>query len=99
MLVNDPGLQDSTVFNGRALTYYGRWTYKLEEAARRGAVGAILLHTAESATYGWDVVRGSWRWGHSSPTSRWRRGSRSPRGWPTTPRKPPPPGPGPTPNP
>src|SRR5213083_975380 len=60
MLVNDPGLQDSTVFNGRAMTYYGRWTYKLEEAARRGAVGAILLHTAESATYGWDVVRGSW---------------------------------------
>src|SRR5881409_2717049 len=60
MLVNDPGLQDSTVFNGRALTYYGRWTYKLEEAARRGALGAILVHTAESATYGWDVVRGSW---------------------------------------
>jgi len=60
MLVNDPGLQDSTIFNGRALTYYGRWTYKLEEAARRGALGAILVHTAESATYGWDVVRGSW---------------------------------------
>src|SRR5256712_6398969 len=60
MLVNDPGLQDSTIFNRRALTYYVRWTYKLEEAARRGAVGAILLHTAESATYGWDVVRGSW---------------------------------------
>ncbi len=60
MLVNDPGLQDSSVFNGRALTYYGRWTYKLEEAARRGALGAILVHTTESATYGWDVVRGSW---------------------------------------
>ena len=60
MLVNDPGLQDSTIFNGRALTYYGRWTYKLEEAARRGALGAILVHTTESATYGWDVVRGSW---------------------------------------
>ncbi len=60
MLVNDPGLQDSTVFNGRALTYYGRWTYKLEEAARRGALGAILVHTTESATYGWDVVRSSW---------------------------------------
>ncbi|HYT70912.1 MAG TPA: M28 family peptidase [Gemmatimonadales bacterium] len=60
MLVNDPGLQDSTVFNGRALTYYGRWTYKLEEAARRGALGAILVHTTESATYPWDVVRGSW---------------------------------------
>src|SRR5256885_11961190 len=40
MLVNDPGLQDSTIFNGRALTYYGRWTYKLEEAARRGALGS-----------------------------------------------------------
>jgi len=60
MLVNDPGLQDSTIFNGRALTYYGRWTYKLEEAARRGALGAILVHTTESATYGWEVVRGSW---------------------------------------
>src|SRR3989442_3356362 len=60
MLVNDPGLQDSTIFNGRALTYYGRWTYKLEEAARGGALGAILVHTPESATYGWDVVRGSW---------------------------------------
>jgi Zn-dependent M28 family amino/carboxypeptidase len=60
MLVNDPGLQDTTIFNGRALTYYGRWTYKLEEAARQGALGAILLHTTESATYGWDVVRGSW---------------------------------------
>src|SRR5436305_832594 len=59
MLVNDPGLQDSTVFNGRALTYYGRWTYKLEEAARRGAGGAILLHTAESRTFGWDVVLGA----------------------------------------
>src|SRR5204863_6160761 len=47
MLVNDPGLQDSTIFNGRALTYYGRWTYKLEEAARRGALGAILVHTPE----------------------------------------------------
>ncbi|HEX2647316.1 MAG TPA: M20/M25/M40 family metallo-hydrolase, partial [Candidatus Dormibacteraeota bacterium] len=60
MLVNTPGLADSTVFNGRALTYYGRWTYKLEEAARRGAVGALLVHTTESATYGWEVVRGSW---------------------------------------
>lgn len=60
MLVNDPGLQDSTVFHGAALTYYGRWTYKLEEAARRGAAGAILVHTTESATYPWDVVRASW---------------------------------------
>src|SRR5438094_806549 len=60
MLVNDPGLVDSTVFLGKILTYYGRWTYKLEEAARQGAAGAILIHTTESATYPWEVVRGSW---------------------------------------
>lgn len=60
MLVNDPGLVDSTVFLGKILTYYGRWTYKLEEAARQGASAAILVHTTESATYPWDVVRGSW---------------------------------------
>jgi len=53
MLVNDPGLVDSTVFLGKILTYYGRWTYKLEEAARQGAAGAILIHTAESETYPW----------------------------------------------
>src|SRR4029077_3078095 len=60
MLVNDPGLVDSTVFLGKVLTYYGRWTYKLEEAARQGATGAIMIHTTESATYPWEVVRGSW---------------------------------------
>ena len=60
MLVNDPGLVDSTVFLGKILTYYGRWTYKLEEAARQGAAAAILIHTVESATYPWEVVRGSW---------------------------------------
>jgi Zn-dependent M28 family amino/carboxypeptidase len=60
MLVNDPGLQDPALFRGKELVYYGRWTYKLEEAARQGAVGAIIVHTTESATYGWNVVRGSW---------------------------------------
>src|SRR6267142_5036494 len=60
MLVNDPGLVDSTVFLGKILTYYGRWTYKLEEAARQGAAVAILIQTTESATYPWEVVRGSW---------------------------------------
>jgi len=60
MLVNDPGLVDPMVFLGKILTYYGRWTYKLEEAARQGATGAILIHTTESATYPWEVVRGSW---------------------------------------
>jgi Zn-dependent M28 family amino/carboxypeptidase len=58
--VNDPGTEAAPEhFAGRALTYYGRWTYKFEEAARRGAAGAILIHTTESAGYGWNVVRTS----------------------------------------
>lgn len=66
MLVNDPPATSAepNLFGGRTLTYYGRWTYKYEEAARRGAVGAILLHTDQSAGYPWSVVRtsnGSWR--------------------------------------
>src|SRR5437870_2414138 len=66
MLVNDPPAtkEEPDLFGGRRLTYYGRWTYKYEEAARRGAAGAILLHTNESAGYPWSVVRtsnGSWR--------------------------------------
>lgn len=60
MLVNDPGLQDSTIFNGRAMTYYGRWTYKLEQGARMGAAAVVLIHTTQSATYPWSVVKGSW---------------------------------------
>ena len=66
MLVNDPPAtaDEPALFGGKALTYYGRWTYKYEEAARRGAAGAILLHTDQSAGYPWSVVRtsnGSWR--------------------------------------
>src|SRR5258708_31068293 len=66
MLVNDPPATpaEPNLFGGRALTYYGRWTYKYEEAARRGAVGAILLHTSESAGYPRSVVptsNGAWR--------------------------------------
>ncbi|HXE57283.1 MAG TPA: M20/M25/M40 family metallo-hydrolase [Gemmatimonadales bacterium] len=60
VLVNDPGLRDSTIFKGRILTYYGRWTYKIEEAARQGAAGILLVHTTESATYPWSTVTGSW---------------------------------------
>ena len=60
VLVNDPGLQDSTIFKGKVLTYYGRWTYKIEEAARQGAAGILIIHTDESATYGWNTVVGSW---------------------------------------
>jgi Zn-dependent M28 family amino/carboxypeptidase len=59
-LVNDPGLRDSTLFRGRELTYYGRWTYKLEEAERQGAAAILLVHTTESATYPWSTVSGSW---------------------------------------
>lgn len=60
MLVNEPPSTDDKFFKGKALTYYGRWTYKYEEAARRGAAGAILIHQADMASYGWDVVRNSW---------------------------------------
>ncbi|HWS16843.1 MAG TPA: M28 family peptidase, partial [Candidatus Elarobacter sp.] len=60
MLVNEPPSDDPHFFKGRALTYYGRWTYKYEEAARRGAVGVVLIHKTEMASYGWEVVRNSW---------------------------------------
>lgn len=62
MFVNDPGFatDDATLFRGRAMTYYGRWTYKFEEAARRGAAGALIIHQAAPASYGWDTVVNSW---------------------------------------
>jgi Zn-dependent M28 family amino/carboxypeptidase len=62
ILVNDPGYatQDSDVFNGNTMTYYGRWTYKYEEAARQGATGALIVHETGPAGYGWEVVSGSW---------------------------------------
>ena len=62
VMVNDPPAppEEPELFGGRALTYYGRWTYKFEEAARQGAAGAILIHTDESATYPWQVVQSSW---------------------------------------
>ena len=59
-LVNDPGLRDSTIFRGPILTYYGRWTYKIEEARRQGAAGILLIHSAESATYPWTTVQSGW---------------------------------------
>ena len=62
ILVNDPDWETPTVggeFNGRAMTYYGRWTYKYEEAARQGAAAAIIVHDTEPAAYGWNVVRTS----------------------------------------
>jgi Zn-dependent M28 family amino/carboxypeptidase len=59
MLVNEPPSDDPKFFTARALTYYGRWMYKYEEAARKGAVGAILIHRTDMASYPWDVVRNS----------------------------------------
>ena len=60
VLVNTPGIRDSTLFKGKVMTYYGRWTYKIEEAQRQGAAGILIIHTPESATYGWATVAGSW---------------------------------------
>ena len=62
ILVNDPGFatQDPALFKGNAMTYYGRWTYKYEEAARQGAAAALVIHDTAPAAYGWDVVRNSW---------------------------------------
>ncbi|KJS36452.1 MAG: peptidase M28 [Hyphomonas sp. BRH_c22] len=62
ILVNDPGFAtgDPELFKGKSMTYYGRWTYKYEEAARQGAAAAIIVHETEPASYGWDVVKNSW---------------------------------------
>jgi Zn-dependent M28 family amino/carboxypeptidase len=62
ILVNDPGFADPDAgrFNGRAMTYYGRWTYKYEEAARQGAAAALIVHQTEPASYPWEVVTNSW---------------------------------------
>lgn len=62
MLVNDPGFHanDPKLFDGKRMTYYGRWTYKFEEAARKGAAAALIIHDTAGASYGWDVVKNSW---------------------------------------
>jgi Zn-dependent M28 family amino/carboxypeptidase len=58
-IVGDPPSDDPKFFGGKALTYYGRWTYKFEQAARQGAVGALIIHKTELASYAWDVVKNS----------------------------------------
>lgn len=62
MFVNDPGFHadDASLFEGKRMTYYGRWTYKFEEAARKGAAAALIIHDNAGASYGWDVVKNSW---------------------------------------
>lgn len=64
VLVNDPDYETEGLvgpFNGRAMTYYGRWSYKYEEAARQGAAGVLIVHDTEPASYGWNVVESSWQ--------------------------------------
>jgi Zn-dependent M28 family amino/carboxypeptidase len=58
-IVNEPPSEDEHFFKGKALTYYGRWTYKFEEGARRGAAGVLVIHRTDLASYGWEVVRNS----------------------------------------
>lgn len=60
VLINDPPLPDEKMFGGKAMTYYGRWTYKYEMAAKKGAAGCIIIHEKEPAGYPWEVVRNSW---------------------------------------
>jgi len=60
IIVGDPPSTDPNFFAGKALTYYGRWTYKYEEAARRGAIGALIIHRTDLASYPWAVVQNSW---------------------------------------
>ncbi|WP_100259977.1 M28 family metallopeptidase [Qipengyuania seohaensis] len=77
ILVNDPDFGSDSLdgpFNGKAMTYYGRWTYKYEEAARQGAAGAIIIHDTEPASYGWNVVESSW----SGPQAYAQRGENAP---------------------
>ncbi len=60
VMINDPGFADSTLFKGKNMTYYGRWTYKFEEAARQGAAGILIIHDTTPAAYPWSVVRSGW---------------------------------------
>lgn len=83
LFTNEPPSEDPKFFAGRALTYYGRWTYKYEEAARQGAVAAIIIHTTPTASYGWQVLRANGR-----PQPQIRRAAGQPAlqfaGWVTT---------------
>lgn len=63
VMVNDPGYYDKTLFKGDTMTYYGRWTYKFEEASRQGATGVLIIHDTGGASYGWNVVRSGWTGG------------------------------------
>jgi len=86
ILINDPGNEDKSpdpnFFKGKAMTYYGRWTYKYEEAARHGAAAAIIVHETLPAAYGWEVVRNSWSGAQMLLDARDKNGSMVPvQGW------------------
>jgi len=86
ILVNDPGFatRDPKVFKGGAMTYYGRWTYKFEEAMRQGASAALIVHQSAPAAYGWDVVRNSNTGPHLDPeTADGNAGRAAIEGWVT----------------
>ncbi|GAA4048135.1 M28 family metallopeptidase [Parerythrobacter jejuensis] len=77
ILVNDPDFDSEGLdgtFNGKAMTFYGRWTYKYEEAGRKGATAALVIHDTEPASYGWNVVESSW----SGPQAYAQRGDNAP---------------------
>jgi hypothetical protein len=77
ILVNDPDWQSESLdgpFGGKAMTYYGRWIYKYEEAARQGAAGALIVHDTVPASYGWNVVESSW----TGPQAYAQRGENAP---------------------
>ncbi len=65
VVVNEPPSDDPKFFIGKSMTYYGRWTYKFEEAGRHGAVGVLIIHRTDLASYGWQVVQNSWSGEHS----------------------------------
>ncbi len=83
VLVNDPGFAtgDDSMFTGNAMTYYGRWTYKFEEAARQGAAAALIIHQTEPASYGWEVVRNSWSGTQYGVASQRENGRLLAEGW------------------
>ncbi len=65
VVVNEPPSDDPKFFNGKSMTYFGRWTYKYEEAGRHGAVGVLIVHRTDLASYPWQVVQNSWSGEHS----------------------------------
>lgn len=65
VIVNEPTSDDPDFFKGKSMTYYGRWTYKFEEAGRHGAVGVLIVHRTDLASYAWQVVQNSWSGEHS----------------------------------